>query len=365
MPRLRKLPLITLVCAALVLAVPLAWGEALAQTSSVPSQLEREFWDATRQIDSVAAYQAYLNRFPDGFFAPLASAAIKKAGSTVPSAIQASPRPTEAHGESPSNAANAQFSAARIAGPTRSSAITQQVGDVFRGPGPITVGWSGARKQIVVPGGEWVLLAAEDSQSPIVTRNLYGSYTPPVSFTTLLLARLEGRMVRSFLIARFNSKAGNYPRLTWVDAIDCESPPASASFAWRSRGFLTTQCVVASLHPQKSVAKTFSGTLWEEALQKLADGGGALPSSSFLVTDLFYTGDASNYLHASRIDFGVSSGDGASDLPNSALDLSLQGRERWAEAYSDLAVSGYRNKLAEKELDAGGSPTIDAVLLPD
>jgi len=360
-----KLPVVTIICAVLVLAAPLARAESPAQTSSMPSQIEREFWDATRQIDSVAAYQAYLSRFPNGFFAPLASAAIKKADSAVQGKLQPRSKPTEAHEELPATAADTQFSAKKIAGPTRSSAITQQVGDVFHGPGPITVGWTGARKQIVVPGGEWVLLAAEDSQTPMVTRSLYGTYTPPASLTTIVLARLEGRMVWSFLLARFNSKEGNHPGLTWTDAIDCESPPSSARFAWRSRGFLTTRCVVASLHPRKQVAKALSGTLWEEALQKLADGGGTLPDSSFLVTDLFFTRDASNYLHVSRIDFGVSSEAKAADAPNSSPDLSLQGREAWAEAYSALAASGYRNKISEKELDAGGAPTIATAVLPD
>jgi hypothetical protein len=331
----------------------------------MPSQVEREFWDATRQIDSVAAYQAYLNRFPNGFFAPLASAAIKKADSAVQGMSQPRSRPTEAHDQPPSDAVNAQFSAKKIAGPANSGAITQKVGDVFRGPGPITVGWIGARKQIVIPGGEWVLLAAEDSQTPLVTRSLYGSYTPPMPLTTLILARLEGRMVRSFLLARFNSKAGNHPSLTWTDAIDCESPPSSAAFAWRNRGFLTTRCVVALLHPQKNVAKRLSGTIWEEALQKLADGGGTLPSSSTLVTDMFFTRDASNYLHVSRVDFGVSPEGEGPDVTNSSIDLSLQGREAWAQAYSELAASGYRNSLSEKELTAGGQPTIAAGALPD
>jgi hypothetical protein len=185
-----------------------------------------------------------------------------------------------------------------------------------------------------------------------------------MSVTTLVLARLEGRMVRSFLLARFNSKEGS-PRHSWAGASDCESPPASASFAWRDRGLLTTLCVEASLHPQKKVAKALSGTIWEETLQKLADGGGILPSSSCLVTNIFYTGDLSHYLHISRVDFGVSSEEGGSSVPKTSLDLSLQGRERWAKVYSELAALGYRKKLSEKELLAGRPPTITSVELPD
>lgn len=360
MPHLLKLPLVTVICAVLALVAPLAKGESPAQTSSSPSQIEREFWEATRQIDTVAAYQAYQSRFPNGFFALLASAAIKKADG----AVQADPRATETHGGATLNVANGQFSAAKIAGPTGSRAITHQAGDVFHGPGPVTVGWMGARKQIVVPAGEWILLAAEDSQTPIVTRSLYGSYTPPMSVTTMILARLEGRTVRSFLLARFNSREGG-PKYSWADAEDCQSPPPSAPFAWSDRGFITKQCVVASLQSQKSTAKTFAGTTWEEALQKLSDGGGALPGSPYLVTNIYYTGDLSHYLHISRIDFGVSSDQGGSGVPGASFDLSLQAREKWARVYSEVAAPGYRKNLSERDLLAGGTPTIAADVLPD
>lgn len=364
MPRFRKLS-VFFISALLFLAAPLARGESPAQNASMPSQIEREYWEATRQIDSVAAYQAYLSKFPNGFYALLATAAISKAGSVAPSAVQqAKSRPTDAHLESPSSTVNAPFSAASIAGPAKSGAIAQKVGDVFHGPGPITVGWLGARKQVVVPRGEWVLLAAEDSQTPLVTRSLTASYTPPIPLTTLVLARLEGGVVRSFLLAQFNSREGN-PKHSWSDAEDCKSPPSSAAFAWRDRGFLTTLCVVASLLPQKSLGKTLSGTIWEEALQKLADGGGKLPGSSYLVTNMFYTGDLSHYLHVSRVDFGVTSEEGSSSIAGASLDLSLQGREKWVKAYSELAAVGYRKNLSQKELLAGNPPTIAEDSLPD
>jgi hypothetical protein len=205
---------------------------------------------------------------------------------------------------------------------------------------------------------------AEDSLTPIVTRSLYGSYTPPMSLTTLILARMEGRMVRSFLLARFNSKEGG-PKFSWPDAEDCESPPRSAPFAWRHRGFLTKQCVVGLLHSQKNAAKTFSGTIWEQALQNLADGGGAIPSSQHLVTNIYYTGDTSHYLHVSRIDFGVSSAERDSSIDKTVQDLSLQAREEWARVYAELGASGYRMNRTEKELVAGHPATMAEDLLPD
>jgi hypothetical protein len=373
MPHPQKRSIIAIIGATLVLAAPFARGDSVAQTPSMPSQIEREYWEATRQIDSVTAYQAYLNSFPKGFYASLASAAIiKKADNSAPGSVQARSKPTEERRDSPSDAVNAQFSAAKIVGPTGSSAITQQAGDIFRGPGPMTVGWVGARKQIVVPRGDWILLAAEDNlSSPAAS---FGALAPgggtgltlPMSVTTLILARLEGPMIRSFLLAQFNSKGGS-PRHSWADALACGATSRSTAFAWRERKLWITQCVEATLHAhtQTNVARTFSGTIWDETLQKLAAGGGSLPRSSYLVTDMFYTGDSSNYLKVSRIDFGVSSAEGGSDVPNSSLDLSLQGRERWARAYSALATLGYRKQITEDDLKAGSLPTTTADLLPD
>lgn len=351
----RKLVVVTIVSAVLVLVAPLAMSESPAQSSSPPSPIEREFWSSTHQIGTVAAYQAYLNKFPNGFFVTLASAAINKAENTVSSTSPPSLRLTKDRGETDSNPRGAQFNVSKIVGPTKSSAITQQVGDVFHGPGPITVGWFGAKKQIVVPRGEWVLLAAEDSLS---------THTPSMSLTSLVLARLEGNTVRSFLLARFNSKAGN-SRNSWSDASACESPSPSTLFAWYEHEFWVTQCVKAALLPQALSAKTLSGSIWKEVLQKLTAGDGALPNSPSLLTEMFYTGDSSNYLKVSRIDFDVSLGERALGTPTSSIDLSPAGREKWAKAYSAVAAVGYRKKLPEDELYAGNPATITSAPFPD
>jgi len=113
----------------------------------------------------------------------------------------------------------------------------------------------------------------------------------------------------------------------------------------------------------------FSSSIWKVALQTLTTAGGTVPSGSYLLTEMFYTGDLSNYMKVSRIDFGVSL-DGANPRSNiggqaSSIDLSMVGRRKWAEAYSPLAALGYRKKLAEDELYAGSKPTTASASLPD
>ena len=360
MPTCRKLLAAVALCASLLLAGPIAMREAHAQDAAAPSQLEREFWTSTQQIGTEGAYQAYLSRFPSGFFAPLASAAIKKG---VDALSDGSPQNTNRPangGPAKSNSGRPQFDPAKIAGPTGSRASTQQTGDIFYGPGPMTVGWLGAKKQVVVPAGRWILLGAEDGLS---------GHTSPIPLTALVLARLEsGTSIQSLLLVRFNSRTGN-SRSTWADAKACEESPPSAPFAWHETGSGVTQCITSALRTQASAARMFSSSIWKVALQTLTTAGGTPPSGSYLLTEMFYTGDLSNYLKVSRIDFGVSL-DGASAASNivgqtSSIDLSMVGRRRWAEAYSPLAALGYRKKLAEDELYAGSRPTTASAPLPD
>jgi len=348
MPTCCKLLTGVALSASLLLSGPIVVRDAQAQDAAAPSQIEREFWASTQQIGTEGAYQAYLNRFPNGFFAPLASAAIKKGANALSDgSLQKASRPATG-GPAKSNPGSPQFDPAKIAGPTASSAITQQTGDVFYGPGPITVGWLGAKKQVLVPVGQWVLLGAEDGQS---------GHTTPIPLTALVLAKLENGPFRSFLLVRFNSKTGG-ARSTWTDATACEESPPTAPFAWHETESGVTRCVTSALRNPASAARMFSGPLWKVAQETLTKGGGTFPTGSYLLTEMFYTGDMSNYMKVSRIDFGVSR-DGADATGN------IAGRQKWAEAYSPLAALGYRKKLADEELEAGSRPTTGTAALPD
>jgi hypothetical protein len=230
---------------------------------------------------------------------------------------------------------------------------------VFYGPGPMTVGWLGAKKQIVVPTGRWVLLGAEDG---------FSKHTTPIPMTWLVLARLEPGAVRSFLVAHFNSKSGN-ARSTWSDATACEDAPGTAPFAWHGTESRVTQCVTSAVRTAASTARLFSNAFWKQPAQVLQTGGGTLPTSGFLLTEMYYTGDLSNYLKVSRLDFGLArdaSAPKAGTADQTALAaVSVAERKRWAEAYSPLAALGYRKNLAEEELYAGTRPTTASASLPD
>jgi len=106
--------------------------------------------------------------------APLAKLkrAVRLAATLCATALLTAP----AHAQSP--AALRHFSEA----PVGTGAIGFNIGDRFVGPGALSFGRFGARRQIVLPEGEWVALAATDWRAALTgTRRLRAcrSHSPP------------------------------------------------------------------------------------------------------------------------------------------------------------------------------------------
>lgn len=168
---------------------------AAAQSST--EAIEQTFWQSTERIGTPEAYRAYLNRYPGGVFAPLAEAALSK-GKVADRASSDGPS-TSARTTSPTrtNTLNAFSETAN------SGAVTFQLGDEFVGPKAVTVGWLGARKQLVVPTGRWIVLAAEDDKA-------YPSGTTGVVITTVVFGRFEAHRLVALARYVFNAKVVPY-----------------------------------------------------------------------------------------------------------------------------------------------------------
>ncbi len=90
-----------LLCAAMALAVPdRAQAAQLAQASGASTdadlQVEMLFWESIKSSTDAGDYQAYLESYPGGKFAPLARARIKRyaapAGGTAPTITETAPK---------------------------------------------------------------------------------------------------------------------------------------------------------------------------------------------------------------------------------------------------------------------------------
>lgn len=66
---------------------------ATSAPPAVPSEtaIQERFWNAATSVDTVAAYEAYLERYPEGIWARLARAKIQKLASPAPVAVATAP----------------------------------------------------------------------------------------------------------------------------------------------------------------------------------------------------------------------------------------------------------------------------------
>lgn len=257
-------------------------GAALAQA---PGDYEMELWRAAARLDTTAAYDAYLAAFPNGAFAAMARAALAK--HTPPAAAVTS-------GPASTAAPLLPDTLPALAGEVSSGATGLAVGARLQGPGVLTVGSLGARRQLLLPPGPWTLLAAVDHRAP---------GTVQVGMATLAFGQFSGRQLRSLLLASFNRRSitipggstqtqqalGLLPR--WPSAERCEA--RSGQEHWLDVGGSRTLHHCAAVRPAGDWREALAGPPVLDALQQSLQAlGVALPAfatrSELHFTDLHY-----------------------------------------------------------------------------
>ena len=337
--------------AVLLLGVSLAaWGQA-------PDAVELEFWKSADRIGTEASYSAYLQKYPSGAFAPLAKAAIEKL------------KP----GATPSIAAPAAAAAAAVAGSKAAPRATLstytgdvdtgaggfQVGDRFYGPGTIQVGRVGSRKQIVIPNGEWVGLAAVDRSVP------HGAAS--VLMVSAALGQFEGKRLRSLFVFDTNSWSVRLsPQIVieWPPAVQCERDTHPAFWKSDGAGFPVRSCARVESLSTGAPENAMPQRLWRSLLENLSRLEADTTSLSFNVRSAVYvTDNLGAYLEVSRYDCVGPGGCGASapKPPESAVAAQVA----WTQAYLPLAVKGFRKKLDADELEPSVALKAYKIALPD
>lgn len=207
-------------------------GNVQAQGSGQPepSAFELEMWRSASQINTPAAYAEYLARFPNGSFAGMAQAALK--GGAAPAA------PRAAGGASPALLAKTEALRARE---PESGAVTFRVGDRFLGPGIVRSGWYGAKRQIVLPAGEWIVLAVYDHYIDTFTR---------VQMTSMAFGRFRGERLDSLIAFVSNSR-----QVPVISATPSQGPAALAMNEVCNVNDDTTLTEVASTARQQTCTK--------------------------------------------------------------------------------------------------------------
>lgn len=341
------------------LAVGVAAPAARAQTPAAAPQAsatEIEFWRSAERQGTPEAYRAYLTAFPGGAFAPLARAALgpvpaaRAAASAVPALAPASP-------------ALRYFSSEA----TRTGAITFNLGDRFSGPGVITVGWAGAKKQYVLPPGEWVVLAAADTKvdhSPLVTRV---PTTVIVDVGTLVLGRFSGTRLASAMVYVANVRPVTVTQ--WQDLVDCQRAAQDGlHHALSQPSVMRSECQGIRVAAAALDAETPAMVEARASLQRL----GAQVHGAALVTIAALWEERQGYLGVMRLDWpGLQLGAAAdsaaawkrdSVAAQPAHAAYLRGLHDWLREYRAVAAEGYRHRIELPALKPG-APTASAATL--
>lgn len=337
-----------------VLAVSVAAGaqpsdappRSLATDSTpAPSTLEVEYWRSTEKIGTEAAYRAYLAAFPSGFYSGLASAAIAKlpiAAPTVRVGPNQSPAKQDVTDAQGGAAKRVEVDLARISDAAPSGAVTFRIGDQFHGPGPITVGWLGAKKQIVIPAGTWVVLAASDHKS---------SHTAPIQLTTVVLGRFEGTLLTSQFAVAFDSRPGSrWAR--WTEAEKCEAADPSVHFQWKSTIGTLSQCLQVKLVAQPRPLGEWTG-VYAGVRTNLARLDAHFVEGYGVDTTIHLANSQGGYMKVSRFDFDVVPADVPRPPQAAIVEAIIGPKGKWARAYVGLALDGMGRNLPTADLTPG------------
>ena len=312
------------------LALALAAVALPAPAQSAASEVELESWRAASRLDTAEAYRAYLQQYPQGAFARFAELALAKLGAGSPAA------PTPAAPASPPAAPSAL--ASTTAG-LDTNMVELRVGDRLQGPGVITVGSIGSRRHVLLPRGEWVVLAGFDLRS---------ANQVPVPMVTLAFGQFSGAELRSLLSVSFNRRAvapaggagpslvamGMLPRWTAAEQCEAASPAylhhaVAASRTLKRCEFLRP--IAGGEDPWAGSGELRSGVGAALALLK------AQPLRAALRSEVHVTDHRLGYMAYTRLDAAAPA----------------EPRATWLKAFGPLVASAYERELELDELRPG------------
>lgn len=346
------------------MAQPASQSKAAAPSTADKAAVEVDFWKSVERMDTADAYAAYLDAYPNGRFALLARLAMKRSsGSAQPTTASTAPVAPAVGISAPAMAATSKQPQVSTAADklnawseSASGSISLDAGHRVRGPGVITVGRLGARKQLPIPEGEWVVVAATDHDSdtqPRYTTPSTSSGLGAVKLTTLTLAQFEGTTAKSLLVATFNRIVNDMPRFSWKGAEQCAAAEQAKKPEYHhiqsSRSL--NLCVQLRYEPNGGIQAVFVPAHRKEINQNLDKLGGQLGVFNTEL-DLYLVDQYAAYMRITRLDCAeAQQGRPACGLPG-IQPVGLATQVIWSKAYAQQAYTGFERNLALPELSA-------------
>jgi len=229
-----------------------------------------------------------------------------------------------------------------LANAPASGSVTQRAGETYLGPGPLTVGYLGAKKQLVLPNGPWVLLSMSDRRSQ------GGAASVPL--TLLVFGQFKDAQLKTLLAYQFNGRGTN-GRILWSEFDVCSNKggPSGSRKVELSAGSHKACGWVA----RQSRLPDVTEPAWAEALTAVPRLGAAVPTGPLVYTRLWAVDGVVDFLSLRRFDFDA--------LPKP----DLEGRTGWLEAYAGPFLDGFQKRISATELEPGRPPEGVRLTLPE
>jgi hypothetical protein len=243
---------------------------------------------------------------------------------------------------------------AKITEDASSGAVSFRVGDTFYGPGPLTVGWFGSKKQILVPNGPWTVLAALDQ---------YSTHAQRISMTTVVLAKFQDGKLRGLLSTTLNSRSGP-PSSRWTEMERCEAGDPEAIFEWKSASATLRQCLRGRFLANIPAIDTWKGEAWETTARNLRRLNVPVGDGQGVRTELVFTDNRSGFLRVMHYDLDSSTNSDAASSKRFTRQTATE-RVSWGRAYASVAASGFARLLEAEDLRAGDAVAVTGIKLPD
>lgn len=233
--------------------------------------------------------------------------------------------------------------------PSNSGAATFNLGDRFTGPGFVTVGWLGSKKQVVLPAGEWVALAAVDHAS---------GGSRPAKLATFVFGKFSGDRLAASLTVTVNRYASPVNR--WNDIEACAQPDAEQLHQEATpMSAMQTECV--RMHVV-AVASAGSSTLGDELRASLKRIG-ARAGGTAIVTQMYVAEKRDGYMRIQRTDWPAAAlgNTEAADWKPDAVARSdvraayVKQLVRWVQGYRPVAIQGFHRALEGEDLAANAA----------
>jgi hypothetical protein len=313
-------------------------------------------------LQTRAAYEAYLTSFPKGVFAPLARAAIEKTSATGGASTKTETGTTT--GDRPGSGLRT-FSERSVG----SGAITFNIGDEFNGPGVLTVGWAGSKKQLVLPAGKWFVLAAVDSKSE--QPQMYSTIAREnrVDLTTVVLGRFSGAQLKTLLRFTVSSKRATVQ--TWSDLSGCDDG-GPLRLQYNRSGSWLERCAALRVATDPLAERSPALGETRRSLSRMNASAGGLG----LVSTLSFSELKLGYLGVARIDWPDAGlgpfADKASSWSSDSLSASPQQEAfitalaGWSREYERVLVDGFKRNIDSTDLIAAApARTSSSIALGD